>query len=288
MKVKRQLLLIICSFFLASMNITGIVSDRWGNFPFVIARSAVPQAIAAHAADLPEIKQRGYLLVAVKDNLRPLGYRDAQGNLQGLEIELARRLAQDLLGSDNAIRFQAVANRDRLAVVLNNQVDFTIANVTVTESRARLISFSLPYYFDGTAMITKDSSAQSLSNFAARRIAVLQGSSTISTVRYLIPSAQLIGVNSYMQAYSLLEANAADAFAADASVLSGWVQEYPQYRLLPTLLSAEPLAVVMPKGLQYNALRQQVNAAIARYLSEGWLQQRARYWGLPVQTRSEN
>ncbi|PIG90960.1 ABC transporter substrate-binding protein [Gloeocapsopsis sp. IPPAS B-1203] len=270
------------------MNITGIVSDRWGNFPFVIARSAVPQAIAAHAADLPEIKQRGYLLVAVKDNLRPLGYRDAQGNLQGLEIELARRLAQDLLGSDNAIRFQAVANRDRLAVVLNNQVDFTIANVTVTESRARLISFSLPYYFDGTAMITKDSSAQSLSNFAARRIAVLQGSSTISTVRYLIPSAQLIGVNSYMQAYSLLEANAADAFAADASVLSGWVQEYPQYRLLPTLLSAEPLAVVMPKGLQYNALRQQVNAAIARYLSEGWLQQRARYWGLPVQTRSEN
>jgi polar amino acid transport system substrate-binding protein len=276
MKVKRQLLLIICSFLLASMNITGIISDRWGT----------PFAIATYAANLPEIKQRGYLLVAVKDNVRPLGYRNAQGNLQGLEIELARRLAQDLLGSDNAVRFQPVANRDRLAVVLDNQVDLSIANVTVTEPRARLVSFSIPYYFDGTAIITKLPSAQSLSDFATRRIAVLQGSSTISTVRYLIPSAQLIGVDSYTQAYSLLETNAADAFAADASVLSGWVQEYPQYRVLPTLLSAEPLAVVMPKGLQYNALRQQVNAAIARYLSEGWLQQRARYWDLPVnQTR---
>ncbi|WNN89167.1 transporter substrate-binding domain-containing protein [Gloeocapsopsis dulcis] len=255
-----------------------IVSDRW----------EIPFAVAAHAADLPEIKQRGYLLVAVKDNLRPLGYRDAQGNLQGLEIELAQRLAQDLLGSINAVQFQPVANRDRLAVVLDNQVDLTIANVTVTESRARLISFSLPYYFDGTAIITKIPSVQNLSDFAARRIAVLKGSSTISTIRYLIPSAQLIGVDSYTQAYSLLEANAADAFAADASVLSGWVQEYPQYRLLPTLLSAEPLAVVMPKGLQYNALRQQVNTAITRYLSEGWLQQRASYWGLPINQKARS
>lgn len=275
MKVKRQLLLIfVCSFLLANIIRAGTLGDR-----LVVGTIAT-------AADLSEIQQRGYLLVGVKDNLRPLGYRDAQGNLKGLEIDLAQRLAQDLLGNANAIRFQPVANRDRLSVVLENQVDLTIANVTVTAPRARLIDFSIPYYLDGTAIVTKVPTAQNLNDFAAKRIAVINGASTIPTIRYYIPSAQLVGVDSYTQAYTLLESNAADAFAADASVLSGWVQQYPQYRLLPTLLSTEPLAVVMPKGLQYNALRQQVNAAIARYSSEGWLQQRARYWGLPTnQTR---
>jgi polar amino acid transport system substrate-binding protein len=100
----------------------------------------------------------------------------------------------------------------------------------------------------------------------------------------LLPVARLVSVDSYQDARLLLDAGEAAAFAADASVLSGWVQEYPQYRLLPTLLSAEPLCVVMPKGSQYDDLRRRVNAAIARYSAEGWLQQRIKYWGLPIDT----
>lgn len=241
-------------------------------------------SLLSNAAELKEITQRGYLIVAVKDNLRPLGFRNATGNLQGLEIELAQRLAQDLLGEPDALRLQPVANRDRLAVVLEGKVDLTIASVTATESRSRLVNFSRPYYFDGTALITKSASVQRLRDVARSKIAVIKGSSTIATVRYLLPSAQLVGVDSYQKARLLLDANGAAAFAADASVLSGWVQEYPQYRLLPTLLSAEPLCIVMPKGLQYDELRRRVNAAITRYSSEGWLKQRAKYWGLPLDT----
>lgn len=236
------------------------------------------------AAELKEIHLRGNLLIAVKDKLRPLGFRDAAGKLQGLEIDLAQRLAQDLLDKPNAVRLQTVANRDRLSVVLEGKVDLTIASVTATEPRARLVSFSIPYYLDGTALVTKDASVQQLNDVARGKIAVIKGSSTIATVRYVLPSAQLVGVDSYQEAHSLLESGGATVFAADASVLSGWVQEYPQYRLLRTLLSAEPLCVVMPKGLQYDQLRRQVNAAIASYWASGWLQQRATYWGLPVPT----
>jgi polar amino acid transport system substrate-binding protein len=145
-----------------------------------------------------------------------------------------------------------------------------------------LVSFSIPYYLDGTALVTKDASLQKLGDVAKEKIAVLTGSTTIATVRYLLPTAQLVGVDSYQQALLLLETGAASVFAADASVLSGWVQEYPQYRLLTTLIGADPLCVVMPKGLQYDHLRRQVNAAIARYSATGWLQQRAAYWGLPA------
>lgn len=236
---------------------------------------------ASLAAELKEIEQRGYLIVAVKDNLRPLGFRDTAGNLQGLEIDIARELAKELLGRPDAVRLQPVANRDRFPVVLEGKVDLTIARVTATESRARVVSFSTPYYLDGISLVTKDTSLRRLTDLGQQKIAVLNASSTIAKVRYLLPNARLVGVESYQEARSLLDAGGAVAFAADVSVLTGWVQEYPQYRLIPTLLSAEPLSVVMPKGVQYDDLRRRVNEAIDRWKSDGWLRQRAIYWGLP-------
>ncbi|MEH2291744.1 transporter substrate-binding domain-containing protein [Nostoc sp.] len=248
---------------------------------WIFCFSIVGTGLTASAAEMPEIQQRGYLIVAVKDNLRPLGFRDASGNLQGLEIDLAQRLSVDLVGKAKAVKFKPVANSDRLSVVLDKKVDFAIARVTATESRARIVSFSVPYYLDSTVLVTKDTSVQQLSDLAKQKVAVLNNSSTIAKVRYYLPSAELVGVNSYHEAREKIESNAALAFAADASVLSGWVQQYPQYRLLQTKLSTEPLSVVMPKGLQYDKLRRNVNEAIARYLAEGWLQQRSQYWGLP-------
>jgi polar amino acid transport system substrate-binding protein len=239
---------------------------------------------ASSAAELKEIQRRGYLTVAVKDNLRPLGFRDSQGNLQGLEIDLARRLAQDLLSKPDAVKLQPVENSLRLAAVLEDKVDIAIADFTATESRARLVSFSLPYYFDGTALITKDATIQKLGDVVRSKIAVINGSSTIASVRYLLPQAQLVGVDSYQAGQLLLEANGAIAFAGDASVLTGWKQQNEEYRLLPSLIGAEPLAVVMPKGLQYDEMRRQINYAIARYVSDGWLEARVSYWGLPNST----
>ncbi|MEH1944923.1 MAG: transporter substrate-binding domain-containing protein [Nostoc sp.] len=248
---------------------------------WIFCFSIVGTGLTASAAEMPEIQQRGFLNVAVKDNLRPLGFKDAKGNLQGLEIDLAQRLALDLVGKAEAVKLKPVANRDRLSVVLDKKVDFAIARVTATESRSRIVSFSVPYYLDSTVLVTKDASVQKLSDLAKQKIAVLNNSSTIAKVRYFVSNAELVGVNSYDEARDKIENNAAFAFAADASVLSGWVQQYPQYRLLPIKLSTEPLSVVMPKGLQYDKLRRNVNEAIARYIAEGWLQQRVQYWGLP-------
>ncbi len=100
-------------------------------------------------------------------------------------------------------------------------------------------------------------------------------------MKYFIPKAELVGVNSYIEAQNLLESNKIEAFAADATVLSGWVRQYPQYRLLDVRLSTEPLCVVIAKGLQNDKLRRQIDILIARYQETGWLQERIKYWGLP-------
>lgn len=242
-------------------------------------------SLPGDAAQWPEILERGTLIVAVKDNLRPLGFRTPDGTLQGLEIDLAHRLAAELLGDANAVKLKPVSNVNRLPMVFNHQVDVAIASVTANRVRSRLVDFSLPYYLDGTALVSKTGFPDLLHGVATgagQKIAVLNGSSTIAIVRYHLPAAQLVGVDSYQQAYSLLEAGEASAFAGDASTLAGWVQEYPPYSLRTVQLGTQPLAVVMPKGQQYAELRAKVNQEIAALQADGWLRERTKYWGLPL------
>ena len=234
----------------------------------------------ARAGTLKEIQQRKQLIVAVKDNLPLLGFRDRSGNLQGLEIDIARKLAAEIFNNPDAVKLVPVTNQDRLKVAIDGTVDLTIARVTITTTRSRVVDFSRRYYLDGTAIITNRSNITKNSDLAGKKVAVLNNSTTIASVQYFIPTAQLVGVNSYRQAQQLLATDKVVAIAADRSLLIGWSKTDPTYRLLPDKISLEALGIVIPKGLQYDSLRQLVDRSIERWQADGWLGQRIQYWGL--------
>jgi len=234
------------------------------------------------AGDLPAIKKRGRLIVAVKETVRPLGFRSANGQLQGLEIDLAQRLAQELLGRSDAVELKPVNNQDRFSLVMNGKVDIAIAHATLTPSRLRILSFSLPYYTDGTAIITKSSTIQKPTDLTGKTVAVINGSSAIEALRSQLARVNLVGVDSYDAAKAVLDRGEAIAFAADVSILSGWSQEFPEYRVILPALSSELLAIVLPKGQQYNELKEQIDQILTRLRNSGWLEERAKYWGLPI------
>lgn len=246
----------------------------------VLPRSETRTAVAA---ELSEIRDRGHLIIGIKNNRPPLGFVNEAGEISGFEVDIARQLAADLLGDTSAIEFVPLSNVDRLNSVLEERVDIAIAAITLTEPRRRLVSFSDPYYLDGTAFIVS-SDIQTLRDLSTHRIGLLNRSSTVAHVRYLFPSVQLVGVSSYREGQSLLERGDVDAYAGDASVLTGWLSTQPalaEYVLLPNLISVEPLAVAIPKGTQYDELRTAINQSIQHWYAEGWLQERADYWNLP-------
>jgi polar amino acid transport system substrate-binding protein len=236
--------------------------------------------IPTQAGTLKEIQQRKKLVVAVKDNLPLLGFRDRAGNLQGLEIDIARKLATEIFDNPESIQLVPIANQDRLKVAIDGTVDLTIARVTITPTRSRVVDFSRYYYLDGTAIITDRTNIVKNSDLAGKPIAVLNNSTTISALQFFIPSAKLVGVKSYQQAQSLLASGKVVAIAADRSILIGWRKSAPQYHLLPDKLSTEALGIVIPKGQQYEPLRELVDRAIVRWQADGWLRQRIEYWGL--------
>lgn len=236
---------------------------------------------AVHSADLATIRARGHLVVGVKDDWRPLSFTDDTGNLVGFEIDIATRLAELLFGDAEAVVLRPMSNQERIAAVLKDEVDLAIAGLSMTPMRERILDFSYPYYLDGTGFITNNFRILTLKDLRNQKIAVIEGSSAIPSIRYILPSARLVGVSSYQAALVQAEARQVTAVAADITVLAGWLQEHPDYRFLPSFLTAEPLAVAMPKGNQYKDLRQFVNHAIVQWHDEGWLEQQADLWGLP-------
>jgi polar amino acid transport system substrate-binding protein len=236
------------------------------------------------AATLAEIEQRGHIIVGVKENLPPLGFRDAGGNLQGFEIDLAKRLAQTLFpkqASDRILVLKPLGNEERLNAVASGAVDMAIADITLTDNRMRVVSFSEPYYRSGTGLLSKSSQWNTLQSLYRQSVAVLVPSITLAYLRPRLPKANLVGVVSYPEARKRLDAAQVQAIAGDQIVLSTLAHQNSQYIFSPTKLTVQPLAIALPKGVQYDPLRQWVNRNLQNWQRQGWLETQRKRWALP-------
>ncbi|MEA5418945.1 transporter substrate-binding domain-containing protein [Spirulina sp. CCNP1310] len=252
-----------------------------GGMAMVVTMGITPLSLfPCYATEWAEIEARGKLIVAVKDNTRPLGFRDPDGVIRGLEIDLARQLALMLLGNRDAVEFVPVSNGDRLDILHRGEVDFVIAGLTVTPMRSRLVYFTRPYHFDSTSLITRQPSITQLADLRGQRVALLQGSSAIAALRHRAPDVTLVGVDSYQEAMTLLATGEAAAFAGDRTILTGWSQIYPEYRVLGDRLSSEPLGVAIAKTPHSGRLLITLNQALQALEQSGWLAERRAAWGL--------
>ncbi|BBC23955.1 glutamine-binding protein of glutamine ABC transporter [Pseudanabaena sp. ABRG5-3] len=225
---------------------------------------------------IDKIQKRGKLLIGVKDNLPPLGFRDRDGNLSGLEIDIARELAKEL---NLPIELVPLKNRDRLSALQNNQVDLAIAQITVTNNRSRLVDFSLPYYTDSTiAIAQRNLSIQDLRQPIA--IAVLKNSAAIAVIQSQFPKAAIIGASSYQDGLDALQSGKVKAFVGDRSSLTQWLTEHPNYAIIGQPLAVHSLAIALPRGLQHLDFRDRVFAVVEKWRKNSWLTDRVKYWGL--------
>jgi polar amino acid transport system substrate-binding protein len=241
--------------------------------------SFAPPAVAR---SWEEIETSQQLRIGVKDNLPPLGFRDEQGHWVGFEIDLARELNSRLLGNKKEPLFLPVSNLDRLRVLTTETVDLVIAQLGITPDRARQVNFSSPYYWDGVGIVVaKKDPIQTWSGLRHKQVAILAQSSSKSYLTTYFPATQTVEVLSYQSGVNQLKMGLVSGFAADASVMSGWIQDNPDYHLLFPLLSRIGLGVGMPRGIAHAQLNRRVNEEIQILWESGWLDQKAQQWGLP-------
>ena len=99
----------------------------------------------AKARTLDEIKKDGKIRIGVFSDKSPFGYVDSNGEVQGYDVEFAKRIGKDLLGSEDAVEFVYVEAASRVEYLKSGKVDIILANFTITDERKEAIDFALPY-----------------------------------------------------------------------------------------------------------------------------------------------
>jgi len=175
-----------------------------------------------------EIREREVLRVGVKVDVPDFGYIDPEtGELQGLEIDLARLIAEDILGDKEAVRMIGVTAQTRGPMLDNGELDIVIATFTITEERKKVFHFSPPYFYDEIGFLVKqDSVLTGLGNMDGKIIGVVQSG---TAHKALLAEAETRGTqleyreySSYPEVKAALVSGKIDAFAADKSILVGY------------------------------------------------------------------
>lgn len=108
--------------------------------------SALQQASAASGEDsLARIKAAGKIRIGVFGDKPPFGYVDANGKSQGFDVEIAKDMAQDLLGSSDKVEFVLTEAANRVEYLKSGKVDLILANFTKTPERAEVVDYAAPY-----------------------------------------------------------------------------------------------------------------------------------------------
>ena len=138
----------------------------------LIAVFIVGQSVQADVVD--DIKKRGKLIVGVKANYKPYGFRDTSGNIVGIEPELAQEVA-DMLGVK--LELVPVVASNRMEFLKQGKIDLMIATMTDRADRAKMVFILQPnYYSSGTNVLaTKKAGLMDWEDLRGKPVCGIQG-----------------------------------------------------------------------------------------------------------------
>jgi len=124
--------------------------------PVQVAMVAPPQAAAPDglvrvadgrmlAPDIARIVERGELVVAMLASDMPPFFEERDGQLVGLEVEMANEIARELKVSHVRFDRSAKTFNEVVDVVARHEADLGISKLSRTLARAQVIRFSAPY-----------------------------------------------------------------------------------------------------------------------------------------------
>ncbi len=206
---------------------------------------------------LQQVKDRGKVICASRNDVPGYGYLDASGNNVGFDIDLCRALAAAVLGDPNAIEIRLITAAERGPTIQSGEVDMLVRTVTWTSSRdSQWGNYAQTMFYDGQGfLVNKDLGVSSAYELDGASVCVTQGTTTelnladFSSQNNLnIEAVTFEDTDAVVAAY---ESGQCDAFTNDRSQLAalGSAMSDPNaHTILPETISEEPLGPVVPHG----------------------------------------
>jgi len=214
---------------------------------------------------LDRIQARGELVVGTMGNMPPLNMTSKDGEIFGLEPDLARLMAKDM---NVKVKFVTKPFNELLPALQNGQVDMVLSGMTITPERNLKVAFVGPYFISGKAFLTKiktiayaDEAGDA--NNPNTKIVALKGSTSQAFAETFLDKTTLFTTGTYDEAVDMVLQDKAQAMVADYPICVVSVFRYPEAGLLSvvTQLTYEPIGIAIPANdpLMMNWTRNTLN-----------------------------
>lgn len=177
------------------------------------------------------IKSKDILVVGVKKDAPNMGFLNPETKqIEGLEIDIAKLLAKEILGDENKIKLEPVTAKTRGPLLDNGTLDLVIATFTINNERKKTYDFTEPYFIDPAGfLVLKESNLNSFKDMNGKIIGVAQAATTNKIIEQ---EAKKIGINVTIKEYPdypslkvALDSKRIDAFSVDKTILSGYLDD---------------------------------------------------------------
>ena len=124
---------------------------------------------SANADVLDDVKKRGKLVVGVKADYKPFGFRDPSGAIVGFEPDLAADVAKKL-GVE--LELVAVQSSNRMEFLNQGKIDLMIATMSDKPERRKIVQFIEPLYYSDPAnvLMRKDAPVKSWEDLKGKKV----------------------------------------------------------------------------------------------------------------------
>lgn len=214
------------------------------------AENASQASATANARTLDEIKKSGKIKIGVFSDKNPFGYVDENGKVQGYDVYFAKRIAKDLIGSEDAVDFVYVEAASRVEYLKSAKVDITLANFTVTDERKEQVDFALPYMKVALGIVSpQKAEITDVNQLKGKKLIVVKGTTAETYFSKNYPDVTLVKFDEYQEAYDALLDGRGDAFSTDNTEVLAWAKQNKGFVVgVESLGDIDTIAPAVQKG----------------------------------------
>lgn len=255
----------------------GLASILVAGLSLPVAAQTTTQMLSGESV-VETIKKRGVIKIGLSLFV-PWSMRDDSGELVGFELDVGRKLAEDM-GVE--AEFIPTAWDGIIPALVAGKFDVIISGMSITPQRNLTVNFTVPYAYSGLAILAnreitagfemEDFNSENVI-FAARR-----GATPAATIPILFPNAQLLQFDEDGAAtQEVLNGNAHATMSAEPTP-SLEARQNPETLYIPfdTLFNQTGEGFAVRKG-DPDALNY-FNNWIAHHSRIGWLKERHDFW----------
>ena len=199
---------------------------------------------------LDRIQKRGELIVGTMGNMPPLNMTAKDGEIFGLEPDLARMMAGAM---DVKVKFVTKPFSELLPALQAGEVDMVLSGMTITPKRNMKVAFVGPYFISGKAFLTKVKTIALAKeaddvNRPNTKLVALKGSTSQAFAEAALDKTTLFTTGTYDEAVDMVLQDKVQAMIADYPICVVSVFRYPEAGLLSvvTPLTYEPIGIAIP------------------------------------------